>query len=87
MTFLYSRGACAEVLSTSPSLSQAEEHLLALLHSQPLRIPRWERAVRGPVPEDAVLVEPRDSGGSAVGVVDNEVLRVAAAGGVQLHQE
>ena len=50
---------------------EPEEHLLALVYSQPLGVPRWERAVEGAVPEEAVLVEPGDPGGSSVGVVDD----------------
>ena len=66
---------------------QPEEHLLALVYSQPLRIPRWEGAVEWTVPEDAVLVEPGDPGGSSVGVMDDGAPGVAATGGVQLGVE
>lgn len=64
---------------------QPEQHLLALMHGQPFGVPRWEGAVKGTVPEDAVLVEPGDPSGSPVGVVDDEGLGVSATGGVQLN--
>lgn len=66
---------------------ETKQHLLALMHGQPFGIPRWERAVEGAVPEEATCVDPRDPGGSSVGVVDDEGLGVAAAGGVQLGVE